>query len=113
MLDTVESFHKSGYIHNDIKPDNFRIKANNFYIVDFGIAKSYKKEDGTHVSEGEKKGIKGTPVFTSINSHQGNALSRRDDLESLAYTLMYILQKGALPWNEDPSIKLSELKPGE
>jgi len=39
----------------------------------------------------------GTPAFTSINSHLGGELSRRDDLEALAYTLMF-LYSGSLPW---------------
>ena len=39
----------------------------------------------------------GTALFASINAHKGSELSRRDDIESLVYTLIYLIT-GTLPW---------------
>lgn len=42
----------------------------------------------------------GTARYASLNSHNGLALSRRDDLESLCYVLLYLVDGGQLPWRE-------------
>jgi len=101
MLTRIELLHQKGFLHRDIKPDNFCIgtddKTHHLYIIDFGLARSYKEYNGQHIAYREKKSLVGTARYASINTHLGIEQSRRDDLESIGYTLIYFL-KGELPW---------------
>ncbi len=102
MLNRIEFLHSKYLIHNDIKPENFVFgKGKNYsllYLIDFGLVSYYKNPiNKNHISFNENQKIKGTLKFTSINSHMGFSLSRRDDLESLCYVLIY-LWMGKLPW---------------
>lgn len=77
------------------------------FLVDFGIAQKYRNSSSRiHIPMKEHLSFVGTPAFASVNSHLGLQLGRRDDIESLAYTLIF-LQQGSLPWltqeGESPS----------
>lgn len=100
MLDIIRYIHSFGYIHRDIKPDNFVVGKDNedeLYCIDFGLAKRYMGDDNKHISFSKSKRFVGTARYASIAAHEGLELSRRDDLESIGYILVY-LAKGKLPW---------------
>ncbi|KAL6850219.1 hypothetical protein ACP4OV_020846 [Aristida adscensionis] len=102
MITRIEFIHSKGYLHRDIKPDNFLMglgrKANQVYIIDFGLAKRYRDSTtNRHIPYRENKNLTGTARYASCNTHLGIEQSRRDDLESLGYVLLYFL-RGSLPW---------------
>lgn len=99
----LRTVHERGIVHRDVKPHNFMLGANDssmVYLADFGLAKPFVNlETGAHISlRVDRQGLVGTPIFASIATHMGMALSRRDDLESLGYVIIY-MHYGALPWD--------------
>ena len=118
ILNRIEYIHKRHFLHRDIKPENFLIgneeNTNTIYLIDFSYSKRFKdnktnqhipfrkdrqffREKGTNNSNNNKIYYSTNYTFTSINAHLKLEQSRRDDLMSIGYVLIYLL-KGVLPW---------------
>ena len=129
IVNIIQTLHNKFIIHRDIKPDNILFSTlnhnnspnltpddemkQNIYIIDFGFSKKFINDDDTHIIMKPIHKLIGTPNFASVNSHNLCELSRRDDLESIAYSLIY-LYYGKLPWqnlkiNTNNEIKLTKV----
>jgi serine/threonine protein kinase len=102
MLERLEMLHEKGIVHRDIKPGNFVMGTGaadkHVYLIDFGLSHKYVHPiSGTHIKYENNVPFRGTHRYASVNAHEKVEQTRRDDLESLAYVLIYFL-KGELPW---------------
>lgn len=65
-------------------------------LIDFGLATKYKNEDKTHFKESEMtQTFKGNVHFSSLDQMNFYKTSRKDDLISLFYMMVWLLNNNA------------------
>ncbi|KAJ7571416.1 hypothetical protein O6H91_01G162500 [Diphasiastrum complanatum] len=104
-ISILEKMHSRGYVHGDVKPENFLLgqpgspDEKKLFLVDLGLATRWRDAStGQHVDYDQRPDVfRGTVRYASVHAHLGRTGSRRDDLESLGYTLVFLL-RGRLPW---------------
>ncbi|CAA7392239.1 unnamed protein product [Spirodela intermedia] len=104
-ISILEKLHQKGFVHGDVKPENLLLGRpgssgeKKLFLIDFGLASMWRDSlSGQHVSLCQQPdNFRGTTRYASVHAHLGLTASRRDDLDSLAYTLIFLI-KGRLPW---------------
>ncbi|OHT07710.1 hypothetical protein TRFO_23975 [Tritrichomonas foetus] len=95
----LEYIHTKGIVHGDIKPENFCIglgsNSNQIYLIDFGLARNINDQKRDLLFNR----FEGTASFASLAAHKGEPIMPKDDIESLVYTLIFLLN-GKLPWSD-------------
>ena len=101
----MEIIHHYGFLYIDLKPDNICLLLKNFgknncanhlSLVDFGFSCKYVDKNNNHLSMNKSRKRYGNISYSSLNALMGNSVSRKDDIESLCFILLY-LWKGQLP----------------
>ena len=100
MISRLEEFHSKGFIHRDIKPSNFvwgKFSGNNnelkdhIFLIDYDLSYKFKSELNSHISFQIEDSIVGNITYKSINASAFVNQTRRDDLESVIYCLLYFI----------------------
>jgi len=102
MIQRIQLLHSKGLVHRDIKPANFLFGLNNqghiLHLIDFGFCKKYKLSNDKHILFKTTSNIIGTMNFISLNIHKKIEPTRRDDIESIIYILLFLL--GEMSWEK-------------
>ena len=101
ILDRIEWVHSNNIVYRDIKPENFLFGHKDkdiLYLIDFGLCRKYKSsKTGKHIPPKNLGKFTGTSRYASVYAMAGNEQSRRDDIESIGYMIIFFMKK-KLPW---------------
>jgi serine/threonine protein kinase len=108
IISKLMILHENKIIHRDLKPDNILLNSDNsfedIFLIDFTFCKKYINSNKEHISEKKINKLIGSVNYVSLNVHDLIEPSRRDDLESVVYILIY-LYFGKLDWEYSMRIK--------
>jgi len=108
LIDALRAIHAAGFVYRDVKPSNFMMgrppNHGRVYVVDFGMVKQYAS-----VCEERTVAPAGTCEYMSVATHDGFEQTPRDDMESIGYLMLYLLN-GELPWARAEPREMRDLK---
>ena len=107
MIDALEALHSSGFLHQNLKPESFRIRDHTVHLLDYGSVIKYGETRPEELIGNHRV----NPIYASVMSLNGIKRSWRDDLESLGYVILYFMNPDVLyvPWFRGGD-KIKELK---
>lgn len=119
LLKCVQAIHERRHVVVDVKPENFMLSgtkgkgtttpqslAARIRLLDVALVQPWGSAFSSHRANETTSGVSGTPLYASLNVHNGQTPSRRDDLEALGYLMAELAMKIAcgnasveLPWS--------------
>ena len=101
ILERIQWIHSNNIVYRDIKPENFLFGKKDpevLYLIDFGLCRKFKSSNtGKHIKPKNLGKFTGTSRYASVYAMAGNEQSRRDDIESIGYMIIFLMKK-RLPW---------------
>ena len=99
LIELFEMLHSTGKVYNDLKLDNILVGDKDgsasslcdIRLIDFGLCTGYLNSKGQHIKEVNKTPFSGNMILGSVNGMNFKSVSRRDDLISLTYLMVYML----------------------
>ena len=98
FLELLQSLHKKGVIHNDIRPGNILIDGESIHLIDFGMA--------TNIGDEPKRKILFSLQYASpeLILNQIQILNSTSDLFSFALVLIQLLNGKPILSHSNPSV---------
>ena len=106
LIDIMKKIHLAGFTYNDLKLDNILVgdfentdkSLGEIRVIDFGFAARYRTKSGKHIEQLDQDVFRSNMIFATINQFQFKITSRRDDLISLCYLLIFLYRGGNVPF---------------
>uniref|UniRef100_A0A1I7T3M3 Protein kinase domain-containing protein n=1 Tax=Caenorhabditis tropicalis TaxID=1561998 RepID=A0A1I7T3M3_9PELO len=103
IVDALSLLHSKGWLHRDLKPTNCCLgldeKRRTVYLVDFGMSRKYRNDDGSLRESRHYCGFRGTTRYCSYRMHDRREQGPVDDLWCLYYSMAELIE-GFLPWKD-------------
>ena len=104
-MKAIEILHENGHTHNDLKLENLMLKDsissnkndNNVVLIDYGYAARFEDKNGKHITQHEIEDFRGNILFASVSQLEFQSNSRKSDLLSICYLLIFMLNDLEMP----------------
>lgn len=110
LVKAIEILHETGYSHNDLKLENLMLMdakgdedSNNVVLIDYGYAARFADKQGNHIKKHDVDSFRGNLLFASVDQLSFHSCSRKSDLISIVYFILYMLNDLSMPLQHEPT----------